>query len=346
MRILVTGGAGYIGSHTAKALSRAGIEPVVLDNLSAGHRWAVRWGPLVEGDLADGVLVRRVLQDYAIEAVLHFAASAYVGESMADPRKYFHNNVANSLALLDAMLDVGVKRIVFSSTCATYGAPETVPLPEEHPQRPVNPYGESKLMVERLLYWYGHAYDLRWVDLRYFNAAGADHDGDLGEAHSPETHLIPLVIQAALRERPVIEVYGTDYPTPDGTAIRDYIHVSDLADAHVRALCYLLDGGQSHALNLGTGRGHSVREVIRAVEQVCGCSIPVREVARRRGDPPALVGDPQRVAEILGWRPAYPDLERIVQTAWRWHAADMPAGGDVLVGNAASHYESAPRVRR
>ena len=321
MRVLITGGAGYIGSHTAKTLAAAGVEPVVLDNLGTGHRRAVRWGPLDEGDLADAALVRAVLRDHRVEAVVHFAASAYVGESMRDPRRYFRNNVANTLTLLDAMLDAGVGAIVFSSSCTTYGVPEALPIAEDHPQCPVNPYGESKLFGERILRRYGEAYGLRWAALRYFNAAGADPDGEIGEDHDPETHLIPLVIAAALGRRSHLDVYGTDYPTPDGTAIRDYVHVTDLADAHARALRHLLAGGRGFALNLGTGRGHSVREVVAAVERAGGRPVPIREVERRPGDPAALVADARQVIQVLGWEPRYPSLASIVETAWRWHAA-------------------------
>lgn len=321
MRILVTGGAGYIGSHTAKALARAGYEPVVLDNLSAGHRWAVKWGPLIEGDLADSELVNRTIKDYRIEAVMHFAANLNVGESTTEPRKYFWNNVVNTLRLLDAMVDVGVRYIVFSSSAATYGDPQTIPIPEDHPTRPVNPYGETKLSMERALHWYGVAYGLRWVALRYFNAAGADLEGELGEEHDPETHLIPLVVLAALERRPYVEVFGTDYPTPDGTAIRDYIHIVDLAEAHVLALQYLLAGRESSAMNLGTGEGHSVREVIAAVGRLCQARVPTRDAPRRAGDPPVLVADARRAGKVLGWRPRYPHLDAIVQSAWNWHAA-------------------------
>ena len=319
-RVLVTGGAGYIGSHTAKVLAHRGFEHVVLDNLSTGHRWAVKWGNLVKGNLSDVALIREVLKEYRVEAVIHFAANAYVGESMRNPRKYFRNNVVNTLNLLGAMLDGGVKYIVFSSTCATYGLPRALPISENHPQCPVNPYGESKLFIERVLRWYGEAYGLRWVALRYFNAAGADPDGELGEAHNPETHLIPLVIQAALGLRPYVDIYGTDYPTPDGTAIRDYIHVMDLAEAHVQALNYLLNEGKSTAFNLGTGQGHSVREVITAVERVGGQSVPVSEIQRRPGDPPALLADATEAARVLRWRPKYIELYAIVEIAWRWHA--------------------------
>jgi UDP-glucose-4-epimerase GalE len=317
--VLVTGGAGYIGSHACKALARAGHVPVTYDNLVYGHREAVRWGPFVEGDLADRAKIAETIRRHGISAVMHFAAFAYVGESMQKPQLYFHNNVGNTLALLDAMLDTGVKHIVFSSTCATYGTPDRVPMSEDTPQRPVNPYGETKLMMERALHWYGQAYGIGYVALRYFNAAGADPDGETGEAHDPETHLIPLILDAAVGRRPQIDIYGTDYPTPDGTAIRDYIHVQDLADAHVRALDHLLRGGGSAALNLGTGEGHTVREVIDAAERVTGRKVPRREVGRRPGDPPSLVADPRRARELLGWRPAMSDLDSILRTAWIWH---------------------------
>jgi UDP-glucose-4-epimerase GalE len=321
MRVLVTGGAGNIGSHTAKALAKAGHEPLVLDNLSSGHRWAVKWGPLIEWDLADTEMLPQFLEKERVEAVLHFAASLLVGESVQKPRKYFWNNVVNTLHLLDAMLEAGVKRIVFSSSAAVYGNPQKVPIPEDHPKEPVNPYGETKLAMERALKWYGNAYDLRWVALRYFNAAGADPDGELGECHDPEAHLIPLIIQAALGRRSHVEIYGTDYPTPDGTAIRDYIHVTDLADAHVRALDYLTDGGESRALNLGTGQGNSVREVINAVGLISPCPVPFREGPRRAGDPSVLVADASHAAKILGWKPQHSRLEAIVQSAWNWHSA-------------------------
>jgi UDP-arabinose 4-epimerase len=319
MRVLVTGGAGYIGSQTAKALALAGHEPVVYDNLSSGHRWAVKWGASVEGDLADTHLLATTLRAHRIEAVLHFAASIQVSESVENPRKYFWNNVVNTLRLLDAALDEGVQAIVFSSSAAVYGNPERVPIPEDHPTRPASPYGETKLMMERALEAYGAAYGLRWVALRYFNAAGADLDGELGEEHHPESHLIPLVIQAALGRRPHVEVFGTDYPTPDGTAIRDYIHIVDLADSHVRALEYLARGGESVVLNLGTGTGHSVREVIAAVGRMCDGKVPFRDAPRRAGDPPILVADPARARQVLNWKPQHPDLDDIVQSAWKWH---------------------------
>lgn len=295
----------------------------MLDNLTVGHRRAVQWGPLVVGDLGETDLVRAILSGERIDAVIHFAASAYVGESMTQPQHYFHNNVTKSLGLLNAMLEAGVRQIVFSSTCATYGAPDRLPIDEEHPQVPLNPYGESKLFIERALHWYERAYDVRWVTLRYFNAAGADPEGDIGEAHDPETHLIPLAIKAAVSRESPLEIYGNDYETPDGTAIRDFIHVADLASGHVQALHYLLSGGSSLAINLGTGRGHSVNEVVEMVEVTSGHHVPVRYAPRREGDPPALVADTRRAASVLGWRPRYPDLRTIVETAWHWHMKNM-----------------------
>ncbi len=329
MRVLVTGGAGYIGSHTAKVLARSGFEPIVLDNLSAGHRWAVKWGPLVEGDLGDSALIREVIKSYRVQAVVHFAAFTYVGESMQRPRQYFRNNVTYTLRLLDAMMDQSVKHIVFSSSCATYGIPASVPIGEEQVQTPINPYGESKRMVERILPWYGEAYGLRWTALRYFNAAGADPDGELGEDHSPETHLIPLAIHAALGQKPALEIYGTDYSTPDRTAIRDYTHVMDLAEAHVAALRHMLKSHENAAINLGTGSGHSVRQVVAAVERVSGRRVPVREVQRRAGDPPELIAGPDKAKDLLGWQPRYSSLESIVQTAWNWHISRKPTLGGV-----------------
>ena len=323
-RVLVTGGAGYIGSHTCKALAQAGHVPVAFDNLSAGHRGAVRWGELIEADLADRVAIDQALAAQRIDAVIHFAAHAYVGESMSEPGKYFRNNVANTLNLLDAMHAAGVGHIVFSSTCATYGVPVAVPIDEDHPQHPVNPYGESKLFVERALHWHGLAHGLRWMALRYFNAAGADPQGELGEDHDPETHLVPLAIQTALGQREELLVMGTDYATPDGTAVRDYIHVSDLGQAHVLALQHLAGGGASGALNLGTGQGHSVREVIAMVERVGGCKVRSRNAPRRAGDPPALVARAGRAHETIGWQPRCSSLERIVQTAFEWHRHQQP----------------------
>jgi UDP-arabinose 4-epimerase len=317
--VLVTGGAGYIGSHACKGLARAGYEPVVFDNLSRGHRESVRWGPLVEGDLADRERLVMAMQTHRISAVMHFAAYAYVGESVADPALYYRNNLMGTLSLLEAMREVGVDKVVFSSTCAIYGNPENMPIGESAPQRPVNPYGETKLAIERALRWYGEAYHLRSVSLRYFNAAGADLQGEIGELHEPETHLVPLVLRAALGQRSHIDIFGTDYPTADGTAIRDYIHVEDLAEAHLRALEYLSAGRESAALNLGTGKGHSVREVIAAAEAVSGRTVPRRNAARRAGDPPILVADPSLAAEQLGWRARHSDLQTIIRTAFAWH---------------------------
>jgi UDP-glucose-4-epimerase GalE len=317
--ILVTGGAGYIGSHAAKALARAGYRPVTYDNLVYGNHWAVQWGPFVEGDIGDRALLLDTFERYQIEAVMHFAAFAYVGESMTKPGLYFENNVTKSLVLLDAMATARIRPMVFSSTCATYGTPEASPITEDMPQRPVNPYGETKLMVERALHWYGKAHGLASVALRYFNAAGADAEGDIGESHLPETHLIPLILDAALGRRAAIDIYGTDYPTQDGSCVRDYIHVADLADAHVLALDHLLAGGASAAVNLGTGRAYSVREVIAAAERVTGKRVPRREMPRRAGDPPVLVADSSRARSLLGWQPHRSDLETIIRTAWTWH---------------------------
>src|SRR4051794_7062470 len=299
--VLVTGGGGYVGSHACKALAQAGYTPVTLDNLVYGHEVSVRWGPFVRGDLADGAMVRRVLRDYKVQAVLHFAAYAYVGESMTAPGKYFQNNFCNTVSLLEAMREERVSRIVFSSTCATYGNPLRSPLDEDHPQNPVNPYGESKLFVEKMLDRFRAAHGFHYAALRYFNAAGADPDGEIGEEHDPETHLIPLVIDAALGRRSEVSIFGTDYPTPDGTAIRDYIHVSDLAVAHVQALQLLQAGEACLRLNLGTGNGHSVREVIRTVEAVSGRKVPTKEVGRRAGDPPELVAASALARHVLGW---------------------------------------------
>lgn len=323
MRILVAGGAGYIGSHTCKALARAGYIPIVIDDFSTGNEWAVRWGILVRGNIGDRDLVKRVLRTEKIEAVIHFAASAYVGESMTLPQKYFQNNVVNTLSLLDSMLEAGVKNLVFSSTCATYGDPVNLPLEETHPQIPTNPYGESKLFIEKAMRWYGEPYDLRWIALRYFNAAGADPENEIGESHDPEPHIIPLVMQAANGKRPEIHIFGTDYATPDGTAIRDYIHVEDLAQAHILAIQHLANGGESGPFNLGTGRGHSVREIIAAVEKHSGKKVPSREMGRRPGDPDVLVADAQRANEILGWSPVH-DLDSIIATAWAWESRPAP----------------------
>ena len=324
MQILVVGGAGYIGSHTAKALARAGYEPVVLDHLRHGHRWAVRWGPLVETDLADPDALRAVFKKYRVAAVIHFAALIEAGESAREPAKYFRNNVVNTINLLDAMRDAGINRIVFSSTAAVYGNPQHTPMAEDHPKQPVNPYGVSKLMVERLLQCYGTAYGLAWTALRYFNASGADPEGELGELHDPESHLIPRAIGAACGDVPQLEVFGGDYPTPDGTALRDYIHVTDLASAHVRALERLTQGQPGGAFNLGTGRGHSVREVIAAIERIGKRTVPLKEAPRRPGDPPMLVADPSRAQRELGWSAQHSSLENIIKTAWHWYTRHRP----------------------
>jgi UDP-arabinose 4-epimerase len=328
--ILVTGGAGYVGSHACKALAAAGWRPVVYDNLSRGHAGAVRWGPLVEGDLHDRARLAAAMREHAIGAVMHFAAFAYVGESVGDPELYYRNNIGGTLSLLATMREAGIGMIVFSSTCAVYGVPDKVPIAESTAKAPLNSYGETKLAVERALHWYGAAYGLRYAALRYFNAAGADPDGEIGENHEPETHLIPRVIRAALGSGDPVEIYGTDYPTPDGTAIRDYIHVTDLADAHVRALDYLEQGGDSIALNLGTGKGSSVREVIAAVERIAARPVPQREAARRPGDPPELVADPALARERLGWSARHSDLDTIVATALAW---DNRAAGSHTIGS-------------
>jgi UDP-arabinose 4-epimerase len=317
MNILVTGGAGYIGSHTAKALARAGHRPIVLDNLSRGYRTAVNWGPLIEGDIADRILVTETLRYFKIDAVLHFAAFAYIGESMSRPGIYFENNSFGSLRLLEAMQDAGVDKIVFSSTCATYGNPQVSPIDESHPQNPINAYGESKLIVERLLQWYGRVHKTSWVALRYFNAAGADPDGELGENHEPETHLIPLVLEAVINPDTPVSIFGSDYPTCDGTALRDYIHVSDLADAHVRAVEYLGLGGESRPFNLGSGRGSTVRQIIRAVAAITGKAPAVIAAPRRLGDPSELIADPALAFRVLGWEPTS-SLDYIIRTAWNW----------------------------
>jgi UDP-glucose 4-epimerase len=320
--ILVTGGAGYIGSHTVLALKQAGYSVVVLDNFVYGHQdlaQKVLQVELVEGDISDRALLDQLFVTYPIQAVIHFAAYAFVGESVTDPAKYYRNNVAGTLNLLEAMVQADVRNFVFSSTCATYGPPEQLPIPENHPQNPISPYGTSKLMVEAILTDFDRAYDLRSVRFRYFNAAGADPEGRLGEDHNPETHLIPLVLQTALGLREHISIFGTDYDTPDGTCIRDYIHVTDLAQAHVLGLEYLLAGGMTEVFNLGNGSGFSVREVIEAAKIVTGKPIPTVKVDRRPGDPAILIGSAAKAEKILGWQPDYPEIEVILEHAWRWH---------------------------
>jgi UDP-glucose 4-epimerase len=316
--ILITGGAGYIGSHAAKELSNRGYNLLVLDNLSQGHREFTKWGTFVEGDLEDTALLRRLFKTYPVKAIMHFAGFAYVGESVIEPAKYYRNNVVNTLTLLETAREAGIDKIIFSSTCATYGIPSTVPIPEHHPQHPINPYGSSKVMIEIMLRDFCTAYGMRFVALRYFNAAGADSDCEIGEWHMPETHLIPLAIDAASGKAP-LRIFGKDYDTPDGTCIRDYIHVSDLATAHVQALEYLIAGGESLALNLGNGLGFSVREVIRTIEQVSGRIVSVEEALRRPGDPPILVGSSERARQLLGWQPCHTSLVDIISTAWAWH---------------------------
>jgi UDP-arabinose 4-epimerase len=323
-RILVTGGAGFIGSHTVKLLSAAGYEPVILDNLSTGNRWAIENSRFFESDLADEDSTYEILSEHRVSAVIHFAASAYVGESMRMPEGYFENNVNNGIKLLRAARRAGVEQIVFSSSCSTYGIPSQTPITEDHPQVPINPYGDSKLFFEKMLRWYDEAYGMRSVSLRYFNAAGADPDGKLGECHNPETHIVPGVIEAVLGQRPHIEIFGTDFATPDGSAIRDYIHVTDLARAHLLALEYLLSGGETCAVNLGTGKGTSVLELIDQVEKISGHSVPVKYCGRRPGDPMKLVADNAKARRVLNWRPAHSGIDEIVHTAWRWHSSHLP----------------------
>ncbi|MCL6634246.1 MAG: UDP-glucose 4-epimerase GalE [Peptococcaceae bacterium] len=319
MNILVTGGAGYIGSHTVRELVNRGHRVVVLDNLSKGHGAAVKGAALVRGDTADWLLLKSLFAEYQVEAVMHFAASSLVGESVRRPADYYQNNVVKGLSLLNAMVEAGVRRLVFSSTAAVYGEPREIPIPEDHPAAPTNPYGATKLALEGAMRWYDQAYGLRYVSLRYFNAAGADPAGDIGEDHDPETHLIPLVLKAALGLVPGLEVFGTDYPTPDGTCIRDYIHVNDLAAAHILALEALAAGAPSAVYNLGNGNGYSVLEVIRAAEEVVGRPINVRYGPRRPGDPAVLVAGSDKIKEDLKWRPRFTDLRAIIETAWRWH---------------------------
>jgi UDP-glucose 4-epimerase len=318
MKILVVGGAGYIGSHMVKRLGQLGCEVTTLDNLTSGHRDAVLCGEFVQGDLADKALLADVLQLGRFDAVMHFASFIQVGESVQHPAKYYANNVTNTLHLLDAMRAAGVQRFIFSSTAATFGEPQYTPIDELHPQAPINPYGRSKLMIEQVLEDYDRAYGLKSVCLRYFNAAGADPDGELGERHDPETHLIPLVLQAASGRRADIAVFGRDYDTPDGTCIRDYIHINDLCEAHWLALQSLMRGAESQRYNLGNGAGFSVQEVIDAAQRVTGKPIAVRDAPRRDGDPARLVADATLARQQLGWAPQFPDLETIVAHAWAW----------------------------
>jgi UDP-arabinose 4-epimerase len=316
--VLVTGGAGFVGSHACKALAAAGFLPVTYDNLAQGHRWAVRWGPLEIGDIEDRGRLQQVMDRYRPSAVMHFAALTAAGESVAQPARYYRNNVSRFLVLLDAMQRQKIDRIVFSSTAAVYGTPEHTPIDEKHPLAPINPYGMSKLMGERILQDCAVAHGLRSISLRYFNAAGCDPDGEIGESHEPETHLIPIVLEAAAGDRSHVAIFGTDYPTADGTCVRDYVHVTDLASAHVLALARLERGHGAEAFNLGNGNGFTVREVIAAAERISGVEIPVKLEPRRAGDPPILVADASRARADLNWQPAYSGLDTQISNAWRW----------------------------
>ena len=318
VKILVVGGAGYIGSHMVKMLHLARHDVVTLDNLSNGYRDAVLYGEFVEGDIADRQVLDNLFTKHKFDGVMHFASYIQVGESVEKPSMYYENNVSNTLMLLSAMVDAGIKSFIFSSTAAIFGEPEYVPIDEKHQQQPINPYGHSKLMVEQILKDFDNAYGLKSVCLRYFNAAGADADGELGERHIPETHLIPLVLQAASDRRANISIFGTDYDTPDGTCVRDYIHIEDLCSAHLLALEYLVDGGGSRVYNMGNGQGYSIRDVIDTVKRVTGTDFDVLEVPRRDGDPARLVADSTQLQKDLGWQPKYPDLETIIQHAWNW----------------------------
>lgn len=316
--VLVTGGAGYIGSHACKALAQAGYVPIAYDNLVYGHRWAVKWGPFEHGDIHNIARLNEVIHKYQPLAVMHFAAYAYVGESVENPAKYYRNNVAGTLTLLEAMREHSIDKLIFSSTCATYGVPNMIPITENHPQQPINPYGASKLMIERMLQDFDMAHGLRSIVLRYFNAAGADPDGEIGEEHNPETHLIPLVLKTGAGFHPQVTVFGDDYDTPDGSCIRDYIHVSDLAQAHVLALQALENGAKSTAYNLGNGQGVSVWQIIERSQHITKHKVNVSVGSRRSGDPARLVGDATSIMSTLNWHPQYADLDMILETAWRW----------------------------
>jgi len=318
--ILVTGGAGYVGSHACKALAQAGYTPVIYDNLVYGHAWAVKWGPFEKGDILDRPRLDEVIGQYNPEAVMHFAALTYVGESVENPGKYYRNNVAGSLVLLEAMRNHGIRDIVFSSTCAVYGNPEKIPISEDHSIKPMNPYGFSKFAVERMLKDFSAVHDMRYVSLRYFNAAGADPHAEIGEDHDPETHLIPLVLDTAAGRREHVKIFGTDYDTPDGTCMRDYIHVSDLASAHILALKFLRDTGKSDIFNLGNGEGFSVREVITSGRKVTQRRIDTLDANRRPGDPAVLIGSAEKIKKVLGWQPKYMGIDDLILTAWTWHA--------------------------
>ena len=317
--ILVVGGAGYIGSYMSKYLASNNYHPIILDNLIYGHRQAVKRGTFFEGSMQDAALLQKIFSDYPVAAVMHFAAFCCVGESVTDPARYYENNVANTLELLEIMIKHNVSNFIFSSSCATYGEPVEIPITELHPQNPINPYGRTKLMVEQILSDFKTAYGLRSICLRYFNAAGADPEGELGEDHNPETHLIPLVLQTALGQREQTEIFGDDYPTKDGTCIRDYIHIDDLAQAHLKALEKLFSGASGGAYNLGNGDGYSVKEVIHLARKITDRPIPARVIKKRPGDPAVLVGSSKKAKTGLGWEPKYPALESIIETAWNWH---------------------------
>ena len=318
-KVLVTGGAGYIGSHTTKELLKQGFEVVVFDNLSSGNKEFVLGGGLIVGDLMDKAAIRNVFKSGDIAAVLHFASLIQVGESYIDPRKYYAQNLISSLNLLDVMLEAGVKSFIFSSSAAVYGTPRQIPIPEEHPLLPINPYGQTKFFVEKILQDYDRAYGLKHISLRYFNAAGADPDGTLGEMHNPETHLIPNILLTIRGKKEYLEIYGTDFPTPDGTAIRDYIHVTDLAAAHVLALQKLLFSSMSESINLGTNRGYSVREIVAKAEEITGKKVPTKQKTRREGDVPVLLASKEKAERLLGWKLRYSKIETIIETAWKWH---------------------------
>ena len=324
--ILVVGGAGYIGSYMCKCLANNGYKPIVLDNLVRGHREAIKWGPFYEGSISDQTLLMHIFSKHEIVAVMHFAAFCYVDESVREPVKYYQNNVANTINLLQVMIEKNISNFIFSSSCATYGEPIETPITEQHPQNPINPYGRSKLMVEQILDDFGNAYGLKSVSLRYFNAAGADPDGEVGEDHTPETHLIPLVLQTALGQKQVINIFGDDYPTEDGTCIRDYIHISDLAQAHLLALERLLNSqltGQYY--NLGNGDGYSVKQVIDTARKITKKKISTKITERRLGDPALLIGSSEKAVKELGWKPRFADLKTIIETAWKWHK-NNPSG--------------------
>lgn len=317
--ILVVGGAGYIGSYMCKYLFQHGYTPVVLDNLIYGHQQAVKWGPFLQGSMENADLLDRIFTEFDIIAVMHFAAYAYVGESVSKPAKYYKNNVAATISLLDAMVRNKIKKFIFSSTCATYGIPYTIPITEQTPQNPINPYGHTKVMVEQILSDFQNAYGLESISLRYFNAAGADPECEVGEDHKPETHLIPLIFQTALGQRKNIKIYGDDYSTRDGTCIRDYIHIADLAQAHFLAMKRLLNGTPGSNFNLGNGKGYSVKEIIELARVITGKKIPVEIVNKRPGDPPVLIGSSEKAINHLGWKPVFSEISVILETAWQWH---------------------------